>query len=161
MEYELVKLEQFSSDIVSVYTLLDSATGLTLFDNFIKENSGNHLSEVKEIAATILSLKKVGARHNFFKHKEGKTSDGVCALHDSKKSNLRLYCIRYGAVLVILGNGGEKLKSTRTLQETKKLEEENQLMKDLSAEIEKRRRDGDIEFSRDFLDIEGELLFNF
>ena len=63
--------------------------------------------------------------------------------------------------MVILGSGGHKSKNTRALQETKKLEDENQIMRNLSAEIEKRRKDGDIIFSKNFLDIEGDLIFNF
>ena len=160
MEYELVKLEKFSSDKVAVYTLLNSHTQTSLFQDFIQDNNNDYPLEVSDIAGRILSFKEVGARENFFKHKEGKPGDLVCALYDDENSNLRLYCIRYGTVLVILGSGGHKPKTTRALQETKKLDEENQIMRNLSAEIEKRRRDGDISFSKDFLDIDGDMIFN-
>ena len=160
MEFELVKLTKYSNNEVSIYTLLNTDTGISLFQSFIQENSEDFPDEVKDIAKRILSFKKVGAREIFFKVNEGKPGDGVCALYDDEKSNLRLYCIRYGTVLVILGSGGHKPKTTRRLQETKKLKDENQLMRNLSSEIEKRRRNGDIEFSKDFLDIEGDLLFN-
>jgi hypothetical protein len=33
-------------------------------------------------------------------------------------------------------------------------------MRNLSAEIEKRRRNGDLSFSKDFLEIDGDLIFN-
>ena len=161
MEFELVKLAGFSNDEVSVYTLLNCDTGISLFQSFIQENQHQFPDEVKDIAKRILSFKEVGARENFFKINEGKPGDGVCALYDDEKSNLRLYCIRYGTVLVVLGSGGHKPKTTRRLQETKKLEDENQIMRNLSAEIEKRRKDGDIIFSKNFLDIEGDLIFNF
>lgn len=160
MEYELVKMPQFSNENVSVYTLADTGSGISVFQKFIQENKDGFPDEVKDIAQRIMSFKEVGARHNFFKHEEGKPADGVCALYDKEESNLRLYCVRYGTVLVILGGGGHKPKTTRKLQETEKLEIENQLMRDLSAEIDKRRRNGDIEFSKDFLDIEGDLIFN-
>ena len=160
MEFELVKLAGFSNDEVSVYTLLNCDTGISLFQSFIQENQHEFPDEVKDIAKRILSFKEVGARENFFKINEGKPGDGVCALYDDEKSNLRLYCIRYGTVLVVLGSGGHKPKTTRRLQETKKLEDENQIMRNLSAEIEKRRRNGDLSFSIDFLDIEGEMIFN-
>ena len=160
MEFELVKLAGFSNDEVSVYTLLNCDTGISLFQSFIQENQHEFPDEVKDIAKRILSFKEVGARENFFKINEGKPGDGVCALYDDEKSNLRLYCIRYGTVLVVLGSGGHKPKTTRRLQETKKLEDENQIMRNLSAEIEKRRRNGDLSFSKDFLDIEGEMIFN-
>ncbi len=160
MEYELVKLPYFSNENVSVYTLTNTDSGISVFQKFIQENKDNFRREVEDITKRILSFKEVGARYNFFKHNEGKPADGVCALYDKDESNLRLYCVRYGTVLVILGGGGQKPKNTRAFQETTKLEDENQLMRDLSAEIEKRRRNGDIEFSKDFLDIEGDLLFN-
>ena len=160
MEFELVKLAGFSNDEVSVYTLLNCDTGISLFQSFIQENQHEFPDEVKDIAKRILSFKEVGARENFFKINEGKPGDGVCALYDDEKSNLRLYCIRYGTVLVVLGSGGHKPKTTRRLQETKKLEYENQIMRNLSAEIEKRRRNGDLSFSKDFLEIDGDLIFN-
>lgn len=160
MEFELVKLAGFSNDEVSVYTLLNNDTGISLFQSFIQENQHEFPDEVKDIAKRILSFKEVGARENFFKINEGKPGDGVCALYDDEKSNLRLYCIRYGTVLVVLGSGGHKPKTTRRLQETKKLEDENQIMRNLSAEIEKRRRNGDLSFSKDFLEIDGDLIFN-
>ena len=160
MEFELVKLAGFSNDEVSVYTLLNCETGISLFQSFIQENQHEFPDEVKDIAKRILSFKEVGARENFFKINEGKPGDGVCALYDDEKSNLRLYCIRYGTVLVVLGSGGHKPKTTRRLQETKKLEDENQIMRNLSAEIEKRRRNGDLSFSKDFLEIDGDLIFN-
>lgn len=160
MEFELVKLAGFSNDEVSVYTLLNCDTGISLFQSFIQENQHEFPDEVKDIAKRILSFKEVGARENFFKINEGKPGDGVCALYDDEKSNLRLYCIRYGTVLVVLGSGGHKPKTTRRLQETKKLEDENQIMRNLSAEIEKRRRNGELSFSKDFLEIDGDLIFN-
>lgn len=160
MEFELVKLPHFSNGEVSVYTLLNTDTGISLFQSFIQENSKDYPNEVKDIAKRILSFKELGAREIFFKTKEGKPGDGVCALYDDKKSNLRLYCIRYGTVLVILGSGGHKPKTSRSLQETKKLEDENQIMRNLSAEIEKRRRNGDLTISKDFLEIDGDMIFN-
>ena len=160
MEFELVKLAGFSNDEVSVYTLLNCDTGISLFQSFIQENQHEFPDEVKDIAKRILSFKEVGARENYFKINEGKPGDVVCALYDDEKSNLRLYCIRYGTVLVVLGSGGHKPKTTRRLQETKKLEDENQIMRNLSAEIEKRRRNGDLSFSKDFLEIDGDLIFN-
>ena len=160
MEFELVKLPHFSNGEVSVYTLLNTDTGISLFQSFIQENSKDYPNEVKDIAKRILSFKELGAREIFFKINEGKPGDGVCALYDDEKSNLRLYCIRYSTMLVILGSGGHKSKETRALQETKKLEDENQIMRNLSAEIEKRRRNGDLSFSKDFLEIDGDMIFN-
>ena len=66
MEFELVKLAGFSNDEVSVYTLLNCDTGISLFQSFIQENQHEFPDEVKDIAKRILSFKEVGARENFF-----------------------------------------------------------------------------------------------
>ena len=38
MEFELVKIKNLCNENVSVYTLLDTNSGVTLFENFLKEN---------------------------------------------------------------------------------------------------------------------------
>ena len=48
----------------------------------------------------------------------------MCAFTDSKKK-LRLYCIRFGNVLLVLGGGGPKSKQIRAFQEDPKLMSEN------------------------------------
>ena len=58
---------------------------------------------------------KTGARESFFKPNEGKPGDLVCALFDIPNSNLRLYCIRFGNSLIILGGGGEKKKTIKVV----------------------------------------------
>ncbi|MBK6979124.1 MAG: hypothetical protein IPH28_20170 [Cytophagaceae bacterium] len=58
--------------------------------------------------------------------------DGVCALYDDPDRNLRLYCIRYGKQIVVLGGGGHKPKTIRALQEDEKLKQENYLIRNIS-----------------------------
>ena len=77
---------------------------------------------------------------------------------DSPQKKLRLYCIRYGTLIVIVGGGGEK--NVRKLQDNKKLKDENFLLREISSEIMKRMRDGDIWFSENNMDFEGNLTFN-
>lgn len=160
MEYHLVKIPNFSNSNITVYTLLNIKTGLTLFDDFINDHRGNYTDELKSIVKRINSFKIVGARYDYFKHNEGTLSDGVCALYDSPNSKLRLYCIRYGTSMIILGGGGFKSKETRALQETPKLLIENKVIRELSKEIEMRRRNNDLIISKDFLSIEGDIIFN-
>jgi len=50
---------------------------------------------------------ETGARESFFKTKEGIPGDGVCTLYDTPDKKLRLYCIRYGKQLIIIGAGGQ------------------------------------------------------
>lgn len=102
---------------------------------------------------------KTGARESFFKTKEGNPGDGICALYDQPGSKLRLYCIRFGQELVILGGGGPKPKAIRALQEDEKLKTENYTLRQISKNIMAAVKDKNLKFSKDFLDFEGDLRF--
>ena len=54
---------------------------------------------------------KTGAAEHFFKLNEGKPGDGVCALFDSPDKKLRIYCIRFANVAIVVGGGGYKPKN--------------------------------------------------
>lgn len=97
----------------------------------------------------------------FFKVNEGVPGDGVCALYDNPNSYLRLFCIRYGTQIVILGNGGYKPKNVRNFQEIDKLKDENYFLRKVSKEITQRLSEKDIIITKDFKDFEGDLTFNF
>jgi hypothetical protein len=72
---------------------------------------------------------------------------------------LRLYCIRYGTQLVILGGGGHK--NVRALQDDKKLKDESYFLRELSQQITKKLRNKDIKFIDNGKDFEGDLEFDF
>ena len=161
MKYKLVKLSKFSGDEASIYTfLIENEQGEfqeSLFDIFINENKTLFLSEIKDIFSRLKTIgNDTGARESFFKTKEGIPGDGVCALYDSPNRKLRLYCIRYGTELIVLGGGGPK--NVRALQDDEKLEKENYFLRWLSIKIEESRQNGDVSFSKDFMDFEGDLI---
>lgn len=161
MECTIVKLDNFSGAQTSIYSVYIEEDGKTLFDKFIEENISAFNLEIKDIVQRLLTIgNKTGAREQFFKINEGMPGDGVCALYDDPNSKLRLYCIRYGNDIVILGGGGFKPKTIRALQEDKKLEAENYFLRDLSKEITQRLKDKDIT-KPNFMDFEGDLTFNF
>jgi len=161
MKYEIVKVEKLSGDEASIYTVYLEDEGITLFDRFLEENKISFKSELKDIVSRIKTIgKKTGARAIFFKHAEDFPGDGVCALYDRPNSNLRLYCIRYGSQIIILGGGGHKPKTIREFQQSEKLTEENYFLRDLSKAIQSRMKDDEIEFSSDFMEFEGDLIFN-
>lgn len=99
-----------------------------------------------------------GARDKFFKHNEGKPGDGVCALYDEPNSKLRLYCIRYGNVAILLGSGGPKPSEIRKWQDDEKLTLEVQSMIEVSNDILKRLESGDLEWSKDGSQLIGNLI---
>jgi len=160
MKYRLVKLSSFSANECSIYSILLNDEQETLLEKFIKENKDTFLSEIKDILQRLRTIgHKTGARIDFFKLDEGYPGDGVCALYDDEESNLRLYCIRYGTQLVVVGSGGPKPKEIRALQEDEKLTEENYFLKRVSAQITQRIKEKEICYINDYLDFSGDLEF--
>jgi len=160
MKYKLVKLSKFSENECSIYSILLNDEQETLLDKFIKENRDTFLSEIKDILKRLRTIGNItGARIDFFKLDEGNPGDGVCALYDDEESNLRLYCIRYGTQLVVVGGGGPKPKEIRALQENEKLTKENYFLRSLSAKITKRIIEKDICYTKNYLDFSGNLEF--
>ncbi|QYH39444.1 hypothetical protein GYM62_11865 [Algoriphagus sp. NBT04N3] len=160
MQFELVKIEELSGKKASIYSILLDGEDESLFERFLSENSNTFKNEIFDILSRLRTIaNKTGAREGFFKLNEGKPGDGICALYDQPGSNLRLYCIRFGHELIILGGGGPKSKSIRAFQEDEKLEDENYRLRGIAQQIMKALREKDIRFSRDFLDFEGDLIF--
>jgi len=86
------------------------------------------------------------ARASFFKENEGSlgAGDGIVALFDLPGKHLRLYCIRFGSIALIVGGGGPKSKSIRALQEDPKLTAENYQLRALSGRINRAIAEGDV-----------------
>lgn len=144
MKFRLVKLSRFSGVKTSIYTVVVGNDAETLFDKFLQSHKDSHLNEIRQIIATLDAIgKKVGAQEIFFRRKkEGKAGDGVEALYDAPDAKLRLYCIRYGNVTLVLGDGGEK--NVRTWQEDKQLTKSATEMIKISALITQAIREGDL-----------------
>lgn len=160
MRYKLIKLHKFSGDKASIYTILQDGEKESFLDKFVKENQISFKDEIIDILKRLISIgHKTGGRESFFKTFEGNPGDGVCAIYDDEQSKLRLYCIRYGTQLVVVGNGGPKEKTIRSFQSDEKLKEENYFLRWLSGEITNRIKDKDITFINDHLDFSGNLVF--
>jgi len=160
MKFEIVKLDKFNGNRCGIYSVFVDEEQKTLFERFLLENSISFKSEIKNILERLTTINKTtGARESFFKPNEGKPGDLVCALFDVPNSNLRLYCIRFGNSLIILGGGGEKKKTIKAFQEVDKLKEENYILREISAQIAERIKEKDITFSYDGTEITGELEF--
>ena len=160
MKFKIVQLGQFNGNKAGIYSFYLFDEQKTLFERFLMDNLITFKSEIININKTIIAInRKTGARETFFKHNEGHPGDGVCALYDEPIKNLRLYCIRYGNSLVLLGGGGFKPKSIHKLQEDNKLREENYLLRKISALITERIKTGEIKFSDDGIELFGNLEF--
>ncbi len=160
MEYEIVKLSLLSGTQCTVYSIIPERGGLTLYDVFINENIADFREKVRDINNRLKLIgTKHGARHSYFKHFEGRYGDGVCALYDLPEKNLRLYCIRYGSDVIILGGGGLKTKETMAWQDDTKLTEEATRMIEYAKDIARRMDSGEIYMSRDKPELEGNFYF--
>lgn len=130
---ELIELDEFGNDAGYIYSVSVDGSDKTLFDLFLEENAGEYMVELGEIMIKLRTMSgKTGFVDNYFKLNEGKPGDGVCAVTDLK-GKLRLYCIRFGNVLLVLGGGGPK--ATRTYEEDPKLLKENLSLREISAAL--------------------------
>lgn len=160
MEFELVKIKELSGKKASIYTIVKEGDKKSLFEMFIEENSITFKSEILDILKRLNTIaNKTGAREGFFKLKEGKPGDGICALYDQPGSKLRLYCIRFGHEIIIIGGGGTKPKNISALQENDKLKSENYQLREIAQQIMKAQKEKDIWFTKDYFGFEGDLKF--
>jgi len=159
VNYEIVELEKFSGNKATIYSIILEGDEITLFDHFVRETLDDFKKELKFIAGRLQIIgQTTGARDKFFKLNEGKPGDGVCALYDEPGSMLRLYCIRYANVAIILGGGGPKPSEIRKWQDDKKLTLEAQTMIQVSNDILQRLQSGDLEWSKDGYHLIGDLI---
>lgn len=160
MNFEIVKIDELSGNEATIYSIIINGSRLTLFEQFIVENKNSFKNEINDIISRLHVLgSNTGARESFFKLNEGNLGDGVSALYDKPKYKLRLYCIRYGNSLLILGGGGPKPKTTKTLQNDKKLQKENFLLREISQLITKRIISKEIKYTNYGKEIIGNLIF--
>jgi hypothetical protein len=78
-------------------------------------------------------------------------------LYDDEERKLRLYCIRYANVAIILGGGGYKDKSVIKWQDDEKLSEEARKVMAYAESIIKQLDDGDLYWSINGTELEGNL----
>jgi len=158
VNYEIVELQPFSGREAKVYSLIPMGEDETLFEMFVDEYKVEFKNEIKDIIQTIYQIgHTTGARSSFFKQHEGKYGDFVCALFNVPEKNLRVYCIRFGMVAVILGGGGEKAKGVRAWQDDEKLSKEANLMIEYAKDILQRMDEGDLYWSKDRTELQGNL----
>ena len=158
MKFKLVKLSRLSGNKSSLYSIIIEDDNETLFDKFVRDNVEHNLSEVQQIFATLDAIgKKVGSQDIYFRRKkEGKLGDGVEALYDYPSAKLRLYCIRYGNITLILGDGGEK--NVRAWQDDPQLSKSAKEMIKISEILTQAIKEGELFWDgNDFI---GKLTFD-
>lgn len=159
MNYEIVELFDLSGSKASVYSVICGNDDQTLFDHFIDECDKEYETEVTKLIMRLQEMGERGVRENYVKLYEGIPGDGVCALFDEPDQKLRLYAIRYGSGIILVGGGGHKSKATRTWQDDVTLKKHAELMILISKEISRKIKLKEIIISRDGKNLEGELIF--
>lgn len=157
MNIRLLESPLLSGTFATIYNVIIDDGG-TLFDKFVAENIVENEVEVLDIFNSLRAIgHRTGGRVSFFKENEGKLGDGVCAMFDQPDYKLRLYCIKYGKEIIILGGGG--IKDVRAWQDDPKLNAEASLIIKIAREINQAITDKDIKYSNDFMKFEGDLTF--
>lgn len=157
MKFRLQEIEQLSGRRCKIYTVQMEGDEKTLFDQFSDENKANFPKEVDNIFRNLTLIgERYGAKELFFRDKkEGKLGDGVEALFDKPNALLRLYAIKYGSVLLVLGSGGHKPKHIKAFQEDPKLTKENYLVREIAATLYKAIKEKDLRWNKKGDNFEG------
>jgi hypothetical protein len=161
MRCSLFKLTDISGPHATFYSICFAGRNYTVFDEFVTQHENSHLSELTEILARLQTMAQhTGARTEHFKPNQGKNGDDCCHLHDLPNKKLRLYCIRKGNAIVILGGGGPKPKHIRKWQHSKQLRSHMSNLMVVASQLNDRLDSGAVYYSSDDLELEGNLEFN-
>ncbi|MCR5433024.1 MAG: hypothetical protein K6F20_01375 [Bacteroidaceae bacterium] len=145
MGFGIVKLTDLSGDACKIYSVARDGSEDTLLELFIDKFDAQYPKQIDEVLNKLRFMGfEGGAREGFFRKNEGKPGDGVVALLNAPNFPLRLYGIRFGTSLLILGSGGKKGAETRTWQQDNSLREAAEQMILLSALITQRIKDKEI-----------------
>ena len=118
----------------SLYTIKIDNSMESEFEKFLSDGEVNSHREFQPLILRLQEIiDKYGCQERFFKLNESKYNDNVVALW---RDNLRLYCCRYGNIILLLGSGG--VKQTRTYQEDEHLNNIVTTMAEISDRIDRR-----------------------
>ncbi len=150
MVFEIVEVEELSSDNGHLYSVILDNGDNTLLDEFFETNRGRR-NELNDLLERLMAMKnKTGFRRDFFTHNEGSPGDGIAVL---KSGSMRLYCIYFDKSTIIVGGGG--IKKVRVWQSDDKLSEVVQLLEKISRRINRAIKEREIVLCDD-----GTLEFN-
>lgn len=160
MNFELIKIQTLSGSETSIYTVRLQGQQDTLFNLFLAKYMASHSAAIQKIVARLHTIGKVeGAREQYFKLKEGRPGDLVCALYDDPEAELRLYGIRYGKETIIIGSGGYKPPEIKAWQDDLTLKTHAEEMIGVSAAIYKRMSERYLEWDYKHMNFEGDHDF--
>jgi len=154
VSYEIVELPH-SGKHAKIYTIYSDKINNTLYHQFIQNNIGNYRDEVRDIVNTLEKMgKQKGVAQHLIKDNEGSPGEGIVALFDNPDRDLRLYGIRFGSGIIILGDGG--VKNVRAWQDAPLLKAKVNELQKISKLINIKISEGDIKLSDD--EISGDFI---
>lgn len=160
MGFRIVEIDELSGPECKIFSVAYDGDGEdTLFDEFLDRLEDDYPDEISEIWSKLEFMgREGGARIQFFRENEGCPGDGVVALLKESGFTLRLYAIRFGSVLLILGSGGYKSSSIGSWQEDEILSKHAIEIMRISRLITERIRNKDITIGIDGT-LTGDLYF--
>lgn len=152
-EFEILEfIPHNTNDKSSFYAVKLSNKKLTEAEEFFKRFEESEQKKINILVSNILNMTKRGIRDEYFKIKELKIDDNICCL---SIEDLRLYCLKYGNVAVILGGGG--YKNVRAYQDSAELLGQVELLQNVCRIIDERVKEKEIIITDN--SIEGNLIF--
>lgn len=96
------------------------------YDEFIETNN----KEVNFFMDTLEKIGRIGIKDGFFEDQGGNSIYRLKNIPTNKKDKpqLRLYCIKWGSMCLIIGGGGKKPDDKRAWQEAPELRRINELL---------------------------------
>lgn len=139
------------SENATIYSIRVEGSLISETDAFVKKYEGDGFAEdIDMIRSWLWYIRERGAQMRYFRP-ENNVSAGPVAF-----SKLRIYCIRCSENIVILDGGGEK-KGQKT-QDGAETWKAMKLMMEVDKKLIEKIRLGDIYYSPDLMQLEGELF---
>ncbi len=145
--------EYYSGAKATLYVIQKSDDEFSEFENFLNSREFNDSEHRHTLVEKLMDMAdNSGCQERFFKH-QSNYYNAICRLKGA--GDLRLYCLRYDNMIVILGSGGTK--HTRTYQEDDKLYEAIKFLENISDKIDAKIINKEIFYKNNKFD--GELTF--
>ena len=159
MKYELVKIEELCGEKLTTYSIASEGNDTTIFEEFLSDYSSSHTSEINQIVDMFVEMKeRFGAREIYFKSMQGSPSSQLVRLKHKTIKELRVYCIKLGKSIIIVGGGGVKPSDKKALQEVPELKKQNYFTREISKELESKIKNKEITYNSDYTELLGELF---
>ncbi len=165
MNFEIVEEANLSGPCAKIYSILPLGAKQTLFEQFLLAHRQEHAIEVSSIVQRIFQIgHETGMREGYFKHEGNRAfvkrfGQCVFALYDEPDKLLRLYCMKFGGVALILGGGALKPKEIRKWQESEELSSLVNQMMALTEQIILRMDERELLWSIKLETFVGDLIF--